>query len=120
MSAIREFNLKVADDPCEVDDVLCFSKHELSTSDTYDGELGICISLTLDYDYYDDTPEDEREGYEIYRNLAKYSHNKVDKKRVNNMNIATYLNDTEEIRDLGQWLLDQADLIENEKEQLRE
>lgn len=112
MSAKREFNLFTAinsTNDCDAEDILQFSRFESARDDqdSGGGEIGLSISFTIDEASHDE----DNFTYEMYR----IGPNNRKKKKVDTINIAYCIDNTDEIRDLADWLMEQADEIDKEK-----
>jgi hypothetical protein len=118
MSAKREFNLfpkhlnSLEDDR---EDILCFSMWEISRDTDDDGEIGLSIDFTIDSSQHDDDKPEV--VYDIYRTWKRTG--KPNKEKIDTIPIAYCINDTDEIRDLADWLHEQADKIDEQKESLK-
>lgn len=118
MSGNREFNLftqyedAVRQGDFEAEDCLCFSRAELSRGDDGSHWAGLDITFTVD-----NTHRDEETGfYEIFQTSSKVSIRDTKREKVDKIRFCYCYSNTDELRDLADWLMREADEIDREKE----
>jgi len=121
MSAKREFRLLTqlghSQGSCEAEDSLIFSREELSRDDPDGCSIGIDIDFTID----NAMRNKETDGfYEISQTSPACKVGGRTKKQVDTIHICYCFDTTDEIRDLADWLIREADEVDKEKEIMEE
>ena len=123
MGSRREFNIVNSGPESDREDILTLSRFELSTNDLIEeetGSIGINIYFTINEMFYD---KDKESYYEIYRVIPKDIAKRIrknQKQKTDTINILSAFTDTNEIRNLADWLHEQADEIDKELKRAEE
>ncbi len=118
MSAKRQFNLRVNTED-DKEDYLQFERWEPSRSEDPESEqldMGLSIRFIIDPDYY----EKEDCYYDIHSVIPARGRQKKRRHKVNDIRIADNFNEVDDIRDLADWLTEQADEIEQRLQEIKE